>query len=134
MKTFMVAELVKDKNALNSDGARQAANKEWTNLEGRTCWDLTRVCKWSDVKRQANKEKRIVHLGSLCELVYQKGSELPEGHPDRKLKGRVVFLGDRARDQFGAAAVFEELTSSPAGMEASRFCAFYGCLPGHVAQ
>ena len=66
--------------------------------------------------------------------MYLKGSELPEDHPDRKLKGRVVFLGDRVRDQFGSATVFEKLTSSPAGMEAFRFCDFYGCLPGHVSQ
>ena len=45
-----------------------------------------------------------------------------------------MFLGDRVMDQFGSAAVFEELTSSPAGMEASRFCDFYGSLPGHVSQ
>ena len=75
-----------------------------------------------------------MHLGSLCELVYLKGTELPEGHKDRKLKGRVVFLGDRVRDQFGTAAVFEELSSSTAGVEASRFCDFYGSLPGHITE
>ena len=29
-------------------------------------------------------------------------------------------------------AVFEELASSPAGMEASKFCDAYGLLPGHA--
>ena len=62
-----------------------------------------------------------VHIGQLLELCYLKGSELKEGHPGRKYKGRVVFLGDRVRDQHGCSAVFEELSSSPAGMEASKF-------------
>jgi len=48
------------------------------------------------------------------------------------MKGRVVFLGDRVKDQHGAAAVFEELASSPAGMEASKFCDAYGLIPGHA--
>ena len=43
-----------------------------------------------------------------------------------------MFLGDRVRDQFGLAAIFEELSSSPAGMEASRFCDFYGRCFGNV--
>ena len=46
----------------------------------------------------------------------------------QKLKGRVVFLGDRVRDQYGAAAIFEELASSPAGLEASRFVDAYGLM------
>ena len=47
------------------------------------------------------------------------------------MKGRVVFLGDRVKDQNGAAAVFEEFASSPAGMEASKFSDAYGLIPGN---
>ena len=83
-------------------------------------------------QKESKQRKRIVHLGSLCELIYLKGSELPKGHKDRKLQGRIVFLGDRVRGQFGLAAIFEELSSSPAGMEASRFCDFYGRCFGNV--
>ena len=53
-------------------------------------------------------------------------SELPEDK--QRLKGRVVFLGDRVRDQYGIAAVFEALASTPAGMEASRFVDAYGLM------
>ena len=115
-KNIMVAELVKDKQLRYSEGAVAAADKEWGNLEKRECWKLDQVVRWKDVVAQAAKEDKIIHIGSLCELVYLKGSELPEGNPGRKMKGRVVFLGDRVRDQFGAAAIFEELSSSPAGM------------------
>ena len=42
-----------------------------------------------------------------------------------------MLLGYRVRDQHGATAVFEEMTSSPACMEASRFCDAFVSLPGH---
>ena len=59
------------------------------------------------------------HIGSLHELCVEKGSELEPGNPARKFKGRVVFLGDRVKDEHGHVAVFEEMASSPAGLEAS---------------
>ena len=61
----------------------------------------------------------------------EKGSELPEGHVDRKFKGRAVLQGDQVRDQNWEAALFQDLSSSPAAMEASRAADAYGMLPGH---
>ena len=46
----------------------------------------------------------------------------------------MAFLGDRVRDGWGQQAAFEELSSSPASMEASKWCDFYGLLPGHILQ
>ncbi len=45
-----------------------------------------------------------------------------------------MFLSDRVEDQHGAAAVFEELASRLAGMEASKFCDAYGMLEGRVLE
>ena len=70
---------------------------------------------WRVVKERANRNGVTIHLGSLLELCYLKGSELHVDDPGRKYKGRVVFLGDRVKDQHGATAVFEELSSSPCG-------------------
>ena len=56
------------------------------------------------------------------------------GDKNRKLKGRVVFLGDRVRDGEGKHAVFEELFSSPAAMSAGKFADAYGCMPGNAIQ
>ena len=53
---------------------------------------------------------------------YTSGSELPEGNDDRKFKGRFEFLGDRVKDHHGNVAVFEEMTSSPAALEARKLC------------
>ena len=117
MHSLMVAQLVKDKARLRSEECRNAVQREWDNLIKRQCWDINKAEKWKDVKARADKAGETIHLGSLCELVYEKHSELA---PDkRKLKGRVVFLGNQVKDQHGACAVFEEMASAPAGMEAS---------------
>ena len=46
----------------------------------------------------------------------------------------MVFLGDRVTDERGNFAVFEELSSSPAALEASKFCDMYGLLEGNDVQ
>ena len=54
--------------------------------------------------------------------------------PRRKYKGRAVFAGDRVRDEAGQWAIFQELGSCPATMEAARAADAYGCLPGHAVE
>eukprot|EP00972_Heterocapsa_arctica_P101389 14942994-Heterocapsa_arctica.AAC.1 len=53
-------------------------------------------------------------------MCVEKNSELPAGHPKRKFKGRVVFQGNRVTNQNWEAAIFQDLGSCPATMEASR--------------
>ena len=40
-------------------------------------------------------------------------------------------MGNNVRDQYGAAAIFEELASSPAGLDAGKMADAYGSLPGN---
>ena len=128
----MVAQLVKDKATLKSDECKKVLKAEWDALLKRQCWDIKKAEKWKDVSARANKAEETIHLGSLLELVYEKHSELPK--EQRKLKGRVVFLGNQVKDQCGATAVFEEMSSAPAGMEASRYCDAWGCFEGHITE
>ena len=74
------------------------------NLEERGCWNKKMARPLSEVIKEANKAGKTIHIGSMLELLYLKNSELAV--EAQKLKGRVVFLGDRVRDQYGAAAVF----------------------------
>ena len=90
------------------------------------------VREWHKVKSEADANKREVHVGSLHELIVEKGSELREDDPNRKMKGRVVFLGDRVKDGLGNYAIFEELSSSPAAMSSGKFADAYGSLPGYI--
>ena len=52
----------------------------------------------------------------------------------RKYKGRVVFQGNTVLDQNFDFAMFQELASQPASMQASKMCDAYGCLPGHTHE
>ena len=45
-------------------------------------------------------------------------------------KGRAVFQGNNVRDW----AIFQELGSCPATMEAARCVDAYGLLPGHAVE
>ena len=67
---------------------------------------------------------------------YPRGenSELPDGHPKNKFKGRVVFQGNRVLNQNWEAAMFQDLGSNPATMEASRAADFYGSCPDNETQ
>ena len=73
----------------------------------------------------------MVHFARIFDLCVLKGSELPEGHPDRKYKGRAVLQGNDVKDQDWQAALFQDLSSSPAAMEASRAADAYGMLEGN---
>ena len=73
-----------------------------------------------------------MHFARIFDLCVEKGSELPQGDKDRKFKGRAVLQGDQVRDQNWEAALFQDLSSSPAAMEASRAADAYGMLDGHT--
>ena len=50
----------------------------------------------------------------------EKNSELDENDPNRKFKGRAVFDGSDVRDENKEVALFQELSSCPATMQASK--------------
>merc|ERR1712113_553226 len=74
------------------------------------------------------------HIGRLFAILVEKNAELPEGHADRKFKGRVEFDGSDVRDQNREVALFQELSSSPATMQASKAADTYGLFEGHGIQ
>jgi len=67
-------------------------------------------------------------------MVFSKNAELPIGHPDRKFKGRDVFLGDNVKDQDFNYAIFEDLGSAPPTMEASRALDAVSLFPGYKQE
>jgi hypothetical protein len=73
-------------------------------------------------------------MGRIFALCVEKGSELRPCDPARKFNGRVVFQGNNVRDQNWDAAIFQELGSAPASMEASKVADAYGLFPGHMVQ
>jgi len=114
--------------------ARDAMRDEWERLRKMGTWDDTTVEEWSDVAKKARAANEEVHFGYLLGSCFEKGSELPDNHPDRKFKGRSVFQGDRVVNQNYEVALFQDLGSSPATLEAARACDAFGCAPGNATQ
>ena len=125
----MVARPVGKKEIAASTAAQEAIQKEWDRLRAKNVWDETQVEEWDDVRKCGE-----AHMGYLFCICVEKNSELPDGHASKKYKGRVVFQGNRVVNQNWEAAMFQELGSSPATLEAARACDCYGCTPGNDCQ
>ena len=93
---------------------------EWQKLVDKGCWIEKQVREYDQVASEAQKKKLKVHFGRVFEICTLKGSELKEGDPTRKYKGRSVFQGNKVLDENSDHALFAELGSSPAPMEAGR--------------
>ena len=87
-----------------------------------------------DVLRHAREAGEEAHWATLFELCVIKNAELPEDHPLRKYKGRVVFGGHNVKDQNWIAAMFQNLSSSPPTMEAGKACDAFGIMPGNAVE
>ena len=125
-----VARLVPKDEVRKNPKAKAALDKEWENLRSKGVWDESRVKECKSIVDEARKNGETVHLGRIFEACYEKGSELPPDDPRRKFKGRTVFQGNNVRDQDSDHALFAELGSSPASMEAAKLLDAFGSQPG----
>ena len=80
------------------------------------------------MQREAQHQKRKMHIGRIFEICSQKGSELPKG------QGRSVFHCNKVSDESDDHAFFAELGSSPASMEAAKIIDVFGSQPGYSKQ
>ena len=103
---------------LKSGSCKDALDKEWTRLREKGVWDETSVKNWKDVARQARIDKRIIHMGRVFGIMVEKNHELDKDDKNRKFKYRVVFQGNNVCIQDYESAIFQDLGSSPASMEA----------------
>ena len=83
-------------------------------------WVIESMRAWDNVRSEAKRKGKKVHLGKVFEICVEKGSELFKGNPLRKLNGRTVFQGNNVQDESSSAALFSELGPSPAAMEAGK--------------
>lgn len=100
----------------------------------KNAWRYETVSEWKGVSDRAKKTGKKVHVGNVFEICVEKGSELPEGDKFRKFNGRTVFQGNNVNDKNSDVALFSELGSSPATMEASKAVDAYGAKPGYITQ
>ena len=129
-----VARSVTKDEVRRTPRAQEALGKEWTRLRDIKTWDETIVRERRSVEAEARRKGLTMHFGRIFAICVEKGSELPESDPSRKYKGRAVFQGNNVRDQNFDVALFQDLGSSPATMEAGKAADAYGLLPGNATQ
>ena len=63
------------------------------------------------LKKEPRATKEEVHFGMVFGFVVEKNTDLPAGDPRRKFKGRVVFQGNKVKNQNWENAVCADLGS-----------------------
>jgi hypothetical protein len=89
-------------------------------VKGPGAWDEGNVREADSVRAKARQDGNTVQFGWIYEQCPEKGSDLADGDPEKKMKGRSVLPGDNVRDQDFNWAEFCELGSSPPSIEAAK--------------
>ena len=99
-----IHELI-DKKVWKSDPAAvNEAKKEAQGLIEAGTWDYKHVIQRHDLERQARQSGTKVAIGRLMTIMSWKNAESAE---EKRLKARIVFLGNNVRDEFGLASEFQ---------------------------
>ena len=130
----VVAKVLSPKEVSTNPAAQAALDKEWQKLVDKGCWVEKKVREYEAVASEAKKDNAKVHFGNIFEIGALKGAELKEGAPNRKYKGRSVFQGNKVVDENSDHALFAEMSSSPASMEAGKILDVFGSQPGYIIQ
>ena len=129
-----MARSVTKKEVESTPAASQSLKDEAAKRVQKGAWDPSGAREWQEVAEEARTSGVKAHVGRIFGIVVEKHPELPAGHPDRKLKGRLVFQGNEVRDENAHYAIFSELSSSPATLGASKNVDAYGLFPGDALQ
>ena len=79
----MVARLLTMKEVSSNPKAQQATVEEGEKLLKQGVWDVNTVREKQAFIRDAMGTKKKVHFARIFHICSEKGSELPEGDPDR---------------------------------------------------
>lgn len=71
----------------------------WPDGKGNGVWGASSVREMAEVRKEAQGQGKKCYFGRMAELLGEKNAEMEAGHPDRKMKARCVFLGDRVTDE-----------------------------------
>ena len=102
----MVARLLTMKDVNSNPRAQQAILEEGEKLLKQSVWDVNSVREKCDVIRDSMRLRKKVHFARIFPICSEKGSELPEGDPDRKFKddvwSKAMMLKTRIRMQLSS--------------------------------
>ena len=128
----MVTKLLSRAEMLSSPEALEAVRQEAAGLRSVPVWDEENPREFADVQAQARRTGTKVHFGKLMSIASIKFWELAKHL--QKVKGRIVYRGDCAKDEEGAAAVYRELGANPTSVQGLNACLAYGSLPGNQSS
>ena len=128
----LVTKLLSRAEMLASPEALAAIRSEADGLRSVPVWDEQRPREFKDVQSEARTSGTKVHFGKLMTIASIKFYELAKHL--QKVKGRIVYRGDCAKDEEGAAAVYRELGANPTSVQGLNACLAYGALPGHATS
>ena len=126
----MVTKLLSRTEMLSDPEALQKVKDEAADLVNEGTWEYESVREKEHVRAEAKASGVSVHFGKLMTIASIKFYELAKEL--RKKKGGIVYRGDCARDEHGAAAVYEELGTNPTSVQGLNTCLAYGSLPGNL--
>ena len=121
-----VARPVKRKEIDETPKAQAALDEEWNRLKSIGTWNEDGVREWNEVAEEARQANKKIHVADIFEICVQKNAELPDDDPRKKFKGRSVYRGNEGRDEFHDHAIYQEMSSQPASMQAGKACDAYG--------
>ena len=98
-----MTKLLSRAEMLASPKALAAVRAEADGLRSVPTWDENHPREFEDVRSESRKSGVKVHFGKLMTIASIKFYELAKHL--QKMKGRIVYRGDCAKDEEGAAAV-----------------------------
>lgn len=127
-----VTKLLDRKEQWKDPRAQQAIWAESQALLAEGTWLPETMIDKDDLIAQSRKSGKKIHMGNLLTICSIKFAEMAQEY--WKYKGRICFRGDDVRDEYGAPAVFQNLSASPTGVHTTNSTVAYGSLHGHSTQ
>ena len=109
--------------------AHKVMQAEWDRLRAvgkHGVWNESAVRPKQEVIDEARLKGKKIQIGQLMVCV-EKNHDIPG---QSKYKGRVVYRGDCVKDEWGQLALFKDMASCPATLEAAKIADMISCAPG----
>jgi len=123
-----VHKLLSRKEWKDDSKALEAVQKEGAALIEAGTWLMDSVVEKDQLIHKAQKDGKKIHMADLLSTCTIKHWEVPEL---RRYKGRICYRGDDTRDEYGAAAIHQDLSSSPTTIQGANANIAFGAAPGN---
>ena len=132
-KAFGLVTRLLDRKEVRADPlAQQAIWTEAQALLKEGTWLEDTMMDKDDLIRLSRSNGKKIHMGNLLTICSIKFAERASEH--WRYKGRICFRGDDVKDEYGAPAIFQQLSASPTTVHAANSTVAYGTLPDNETE